>query len=210
MLMKKTAEPEKDDSREIEQITKNTELIAKDMQSFLIIKSESDLQNSMNALVRISRAKKELTEKRMSITRTIDDAKKRVMELFRKPTETIEGIERAIKEGISKWHEGQEAEREKARIAQAKAEKKADFLEGKGEQAKADEIRAESAIAGAGINDKERGVRMIWKFEIMDASKVPFLLCSPDEKKIREFIQKTGQIEIAGVKVWKERSIVAR
>src|SRR5574337_337070 len=74
-------------------------------------------------LKRVKTLAKDLDTQRRDITRPLDLAKSRVMELFRRPTEYLERAERAIKKACLAWDDEQERIR---REAHAEATRKAD------------------------------------------------------------------------------------
>ena len=54
-------------------------------------------------------------------------------------------------------------------------------------------------------------VTAVWKFEITDAVQVPREFCSPDERKIREYVQREKEAaNISGVRIYEETQIKAR
>ena len=54
-------------------------------------------------------------------------------------------------------------------------------------------------------------VTAVWKFEITDAVQVPREFCSPDERKIREYVQREKEAaSIPGVRIYEETQIKAR
>lgn len=70
----------------------------------------------------IKKRKNEIEELRFSLTRPIDTAKARIMELFRRPVARLEEAERVLKGGMLTF---QQAEREKAEKARREAEARA-------------------------------------------------------------------------------------
>lgn len=53
--------------------------------------------------------------------------------------------------------------------------------------------------------------RTVWRFEIEDATAVPREFCCPDERKIREHVQRNKEAAgIPGVRVWEELAVQAR
>jgi Skp family chaperone for outer membrane proteins len=53
--------------------------------------------------------------------------------------------------------------------------------------------------------------RTVWRFEIEDATAVPREFCVPDERKIREHVQRNKEASgIPGVRVWEELAVQAR
>jgi len=108
--------------------------------------------------------KKKLTEVRMSMTRPLDESKKRIMELFEPPATALESAENLLKNGLSVWQqhcrkieEAERAEREKetrrladeARAATVAAEAEA------AEVAKAAEAAAAAVKAAEASGDAE-------------------------------------------------------
>lgn len=92
----------------------------------IIIESSDMYSLAADELRTIKARAKELDEKRKSITVPLDNAKKAVMELFRKPIELLTEAEGVLKRGMLTYSEEQEAVRraEQARLdAIAKAER---------------------------------------------------------------------------------------
>lgn len=73
-----------------------------------IIDSPAMLEEAGNELRNIVGAKKKLNDQRLSITRPIDEAKTKVMDLFRKPIELLEEAEALLKRSISNFQQEQE------------------------------------------------------------------------------------------------------
>ncbi len=71
-------------------------------------------------LKRIKAKSKELNDKRVAITKPLDDAKKAVMDLFRKPVEILSQAELVLKNSIVNYQE------EQARIARLEQQKQAE------------------------------------------------------------------------------------
>lgn len=74
-------------------------------------------------LKRVKKLAKEVDEQRKEITGPLDLAKKRVMDLFRKPAEFLERAESTIKRACLAWDQEQDRLR---RVAEAEAARKAD------------------------------------------------------------------------------------
>ena len=65
--------------------------------------------------------RKKIEELRLSLTRPLDESKKRIMDLFRAPTERLEQAEQLLRKGVLTY---QQAEREKAEQLRREAEAK--------------------------------------------------------------------------------------
>lgn len=74
-------------------------------------------------LKRVKALAKDLDAQRRSITKPLDEAKARVMELFRRPAEFLELAERTIKRACLAWDDEQDRKR---REAEAQAARRAD------------------------------------------------------------------------------------
>lgn len=189
------------------------------------IANAADYQGAAGELGKIKAAQKRLDELRKSMTRPIDEAKRRIMDLFRRPTEDLEAAERAIKQAMVTYQREQErirleeqrkadeaARKERERLA-AQAAKAAEA--GKAEKAAALEQRAEMVTAPVISRPapKVEGIatREVWRFAVEDASKVPDQYKTVDEKKIGGVVRALkGDTQIPGVRVWREESIAAR
>lgn len=141
-----------------EEMTQSKELVqatriadsAHELAVALQIDSPAALDVAGDELRRLVQRKKEIEELRMSLTRPIDEAKKRIMDLFRVPTERLSEAEGLLRKGIVTY---QQAEREKAektrREAEAAARAERERLERERQAAEAEErrIREEQAKA---------------------------------------------------------------
>jgi hypothetical protein len=176
-----------------------------------IVKQIKDRYNSLETL-------------RLSMTRPLDESKKRIMDLFKPPLELLANTEKRLKTAMGNFqtlqeHIRAEAERKlrerqeqeeaklKAKIEEAKAkgnEAKVEKLETKLEATETAVIKVEPTIA------KVEGVktRKIWKFKIVELAKVPRQYMIPDEKLLGEIARTTkGMKKIAGIEFYSEDSI---
>lgn len=92
---------------------------AHEMALTLQIDCEQAHEIAGDELRRIVQHRKDIEELRLSLTRPIDEAKKRIMDLFRKPTDRLAEAEGLLRRGIVAY---QTAEREKADKARREAE----------------------------------------------------------------------------------------
>jgi murein hydrolase activator len=73
-----------------------------------------------------------------------------------------------------------------------------------------EELRAEMQREEIRKQTETKNIRTIWKFVVEDADRVPREYCAPIDKLIREAINKNPNIEIPGVRKWREKSAVLR
>lgn len=96
-----------------------------------------------------------------------------------------------------------EIEEQKAQIKRDKEElERAKELQ----KAEAEQLKLEKEAAKKAAATPKTNAIVTTKFEITDESLVDHLLCSPDEKKIREAI-KAGATELAGIRIFTEKKV---
>lgn len=163
---------------------------------------------------------------RLSITRPLDKAKSNIIDLFRRPINTLESIESKLKEKIISYKEEQEAiQKEAQRKSDEEARKKeeaerkrleaqAKKADAKGDTDKAEELRERKeevfvpAIVIPTAVPKVAGLRImkIWRYKIIDVKKIPAEYMIPDEVKIGKVVKATsGTINIPGIEVYQEK-----
>lgn len=198
------------------------------------IETTEQLEKSTGLLREVKGHKSDLVELRLSITRPMDTAKKRVMELFKPALERLEGVEATVKSAVLTYTREQErlqreeqdrldaeAERERQRLqnladkrrAEDKPEKAEDFQE------RAEEVEAEVA-APASRPTGAVHVRVTWSAEVTDLAAlaeacargaVPLELIEPNmlmlNKRARDDKEK---LDLPGVVAVSERSVAVK
>lgn len=174
---------------------------------------------------------KQLDDLRKSLTKPLDETKKRIMDLFRDPQEKLANAERQLKSVMVAYTEEQErirqekerklreeAERE-AEKERAKLQKKAEKATEKGQVDLAAELneQAESVapvnITLADTTQTPQGgsFRMKYSAEVIDFSKLPDEYKIPDMKALNAIVQaKKGNVSIPGIKVNSEKIMSVR
>lgn len=136
-------------SKELVQATRIAES-AHELATQLHIESPAELDVAGDELRRLVARKKDIEELRLSLTRPIDEAKKRIMDLFRVPTDRLAEAEGMLRKSIVTY---QSAEREKAekarREAEAAARAERERLERERAAAEAEERRIRDEAAKA-------------------------------------------------------------
>ena len=93
----------------------------------IVIKTQSENEKAAVVLSAIKGRYKELDERRKQITKPLDEAKQRVMDLFRQPLDDLKEAESIIKKAISNFADEQERiVREAQRKLEEEARKKAE------------------------------------------------------------------------------------
>lgn len=167
---------------------------------------------------------KKLEELRLSMTRPIDESKRKIMELFRIPLDKLVNAESWLKKVMLIYQQTQERLRqEQERKLQEKAEKerqealrKAEQAREQGKEANAEKLeeKANNIIAPvlAPTIEKVSGVttKKIWKFEVIDENLIPHKYLIPDLAKIGKEIRACGDsIKISGIRIYSEEVISA-
>lgn len=167
---------------------------------------------------------KKIEDAEKSITKPMNDALKAARDLFRAPKAAADKAESLIKAAISDYQAAQrriqaEAQRkadEDARKERERLAKLQGAAEKRGDTAKAETFQERAAAVVAPVvivaPPKAEGVtsRTVWKFEVMDAAKVPREYLVVDESRIRKVVQALkSDCNIPGVRVYSEEQIAA-
>ena len=201
------------------------------------ITTNDDNHATAGYLKAIKSRTKEISDKRMEMTRPLDTAKKAIMDFFRPALDNLTEAERIIKREMLRFQQEQEAERkaEQAELQrQAEAEQKrrdnlaetqAGKAEERGDFERAEEIRDNVPIIPIQTVEsqveKVGGIstRKIWKYQIMDMDK--FLNSCATDQRLQHFIVPNDKdlgsyargakesAEIPGVRFYPEDSISA-
>ena len=113
------------------------------------IDSPQMLAIASDELREIASRRKQIEEARLSLTRPLDESKRRIMDLFRAPTERLEQAEALLRKGVLTY---QQAERAKADQARRDAEAKLAAERAQAEQAAREAERAEREAQAAARN----------------------------------------------------------
>jgi len=191
----------------------------------IVVKDQLSYERIANIRKVSNNKAKELDAQRKEITVPLDEAKKRIMTLFKKPVGIYRNILSICDKKMITYTEIQEKKRkeeqdkldrlaEKKRLeAEAKAEKARE--EGKEDKAERYEEKAAEVMApiAAPRVEKAEGVSYIerWNGEVIDKSILPREYMIPDQSKINKVISATkGTLPIPGVKINKTRTVSTR
>lgn len=199
------------------------------------ISSDDEYGEAAEELQAIKAKAKALEERRMSITRPLDAAKKAVMDLFRGPSEALAEGEKIIKNAMIAWDDKKE---EQAKAAAAAAEAAArierESLQAQAEQAAAAgnteaaaaaamEAEMVTAVVAATEAPKTAGIsqRESWEYEVTDllalvkhiVNERPDMigLVVVDSVRMRNMVKALGkEFRYPGVRVFSKKSIAAK
>lgn len=171
---------------------------------------------------------KDLDELRKSMTRPLDDAKKRIMDFFNKPLTFLTEAESLIKRSMLTYDREQERKRkeeeERLRAAaraeqerlEAEARERAEKMkaEGKTEEAIM-EMESVPVVPLPSVQIEQPKVagisrRQNWKARVIDPMKVPRQFLMVDEKALNAYAKATkGAVPVDGVEFYPEDIIAA-
>ena len=194
----------------------------------LTIESPADSISAQEVRASVNTQLKNLIEQRMEITRPMDAAKAKVMDLFRPITTALENAIKVFDRKIVAWDDAQEEIRKKRQRdedAAAEAERVrlqaiSDKAAEKGQEGKAERFqeRAEAVVANVVPTEVARagGVSIAsrWSFEIIDPKKIEPLFLMPNEVAIGKVVRAMGKeaqaVVGAGVRIIEAKSVSSR
>jgi len=200
--------------KEIEQSTKALVARATRFQ----VTDPASLQKSSGILSDIATAKKRANDLRFSLTKPLDESKKRIMALFSPFIDQFEKATTIIKNKVRDYYFEQEekarqAEKERL-LAEAKQEEEIKKAQEEDREPVVEEIpvipevkvpeKTVKGVAGGSMT-----VKKIWKFTIVDPKLIPEEYWIIDEGLIREAVR-NGAREISGVKIYEDKVVSVR
>lgn len=195
------------------------------------IANHEQYEAANNDLAAVKNKIKELDDMRKSITRPIDEGKKRIMALFSVPLDRLEKAKTAISRAMLSWDQEQERKRqelqaklqreadEKARKEQERLAARAEKAAEKGQADKAEALLEQAAeviaqpvpVIQAPPRPKGQAIVDNWKAEIVDIDLVPREYMIPDMVALNKIMKATkGTLKIPGVKAVNEPFISNR
>ena len=200
--------------KEIEQSTKALVARATKFQ----ITDPASLQKSSGILSDIATAKKRANDLRFSLTKPLDESKKRIMALFSPFIDQFEKATTIIKNKVRDYYFEQEEKARKAEkerlLAEAKREEEIKKAQEEDREPVVEEIpvipevkvpeKTVKGVAGGSMT-----VKKIWKFTIVDPKLIPEEYWIIDEGLIREAVR-NGAREISGVKIYEDKVVSVR
>ena len=177
----------------------------------LKVTSPEQQKNAEDLLISARQAWKEADEKRRELTRPLDDAKQRIIELFKPYMNRLETGINILNRELTTYHQSlvalrQEEER-RAMEAQAARMREAEET---GEVVELAELFAvPNVVKTSRAHLGTVTYRDDWDVQVVDAARVPRDLCEPSMPRIRARV-KSGVTDIPGVLVTKKLVSVAR
>jgi len=182
----------------------------------IMIVNEETLTQAIDDLGRVKQRGKEIETRRKGYSEPLGIITKRINGLFMPIINTFENAERLLKTKIGNYQIVKEkAAREERERLDREYQKAVAAEEKKAEKKGIEPKYVPPPAFVEEISPTTRGsagsatVKMVWKHEVIDASKVPLMYCSPDPAKIRTAVA-SGVRKMPGVRIWEEPSVAVR
>lgn len=177
----------------------------------LKVTSPEEQKNAEDLLITARQAWRQADEKRRELTRPLDDAKQRIIELFKPYMNRLDTGINILNRELTRYHEAlvalrREQERQ-AMEAQAARMKEARETGEVVEPAEPPQVPNVAKTSRAHLGTVT--YRDEWDVQVVDATKVPRDLCDPSMSRIRARV-KSGVTDIPGVLVTKKLVTAAR
>lgn len=218
------------ETREAAKATRQAELMIVEARD-IVIKTQPDYENAADILKIIKGRLKKLVDMRKAITIPLDEAKRKVMDLFRTPqqhysnaesflkekmityTDEQERVRKVQEEKLRKQAEAEEVRKKKALEERAKKAKKAGKVEKAEElREKAEDVHVEAPVLAPrtetpkGVSYKDK-----WYAVVVDKTKIPIEHMEPNMQMLNKIAQATkGQLLIPGVEFKSEKIVASR
>ncbi len=193
----------------------------------LVVGDAESYAGALTTLQEVRTFIKELDENRKERTRPLDDRKKEIMAEYRPAEDALKAADYYLVQSTAKWQREQieaqrkaeQAAREKAERERQKAEEKAEQYREQGREDKAQQWETKAAYTPAPVvpsrvpQSKGVSFRKVWKFEVVDASKIPAKFLVPDLARIGQAVdglKDLAEETIPGIRAWCEEIPVTR
>lgn len=167
---------------------------------------------------------KEVDTLRKSLTKPLDESKKKLMDFFRAPLQCLKDAEAIVSGAMVVWHKEQERKRqaEEARIREAqqkeasrlaklaaKAEQRGDKKKAQAFDNRADEVSyAAPAVVPKTTKIAGLAVTATWKCRIVDVSKIPRYYLLPNKVMLGQLAKSSkGLFKVEGVEFYSVDSV---
>lgn len=193
----------------------------------LTVATDQHLEEGAGFLTGLKTIRKEIADTFDPIARKLHEAHKEVVAQKKRHSEPVEKAERIVKKKIGAYLGEREQRRalEEAKLREVarkqeeeRRQEAALALEKAGKNKEAEALIEQPVEAPAVVipktETKVEGIsklRKVWKFSVLDASKVPDQYKKVDEVRLGQVVRATkGELEIPGVEIYSEDTVSAR
>jgi seryl-tRNA synthetase len=212
---------------------KSIEAIIKDLGDKSIevkIANDNELADATELLKLVKLKIKQIEERRIDLTKPLNDYIKNLNAEFKPFKEKAEEIKKLIESEILRYNKIREErlrieaeEKRKAELQRLKEEEEKSRLLGKvfddsnqdviadALKTQHDKLENKDIVVDTGIktDNVNTSIRKQWTYEITDENQVPRDYCSPDHYKIQTAI-KNGVREVSGIRIYEKEIVVSR
>ena len=168
--------------------------------SLIVVETETDYTTAAQCLAEVKTKARDLEAQRQAATKPLLEAKRTVDGWFKPALDSLAKAEGAFKMAIARY---QDLARAAMRAAMAEAQKAETATEMVAALAVVDEVKAPVV--------KGLSSRTVYKFDLLDAEKLPREYLVPDLKKIGAVVRTLGEgANIPGVRIYSETQISSR
>jgi hypothetical protein len=194
-------------TQEVERISADNLTLLEEA-SKVVIASSEDVAKASRYGVEISARIKTIEDKRVSITKPINDGLKAVNDTFKTLSNPLVAMKTKLANDIAKW---QRDERERIAKEEERRNKIAQAAEEKRKEKDPENFRPaeEIQIARPNANIGSSSVSMVWTYEVEDFSKVPDEYKSLEAPRVNAQIR-AGAREIPGLKIYQKEQVAFR
>lgn len=193
----------------------------------VVISGPESYEGAMRTLQELRTINKELDEQRLARGKPLLEAKRAIDDSYKPATDAIKKADFHLVSITNQWRTEQEkarrlAEQEaaaKAERERVRAEQKAEEYRQQGREDKAAQWETRAAYTPAPVvpsrvpQSKGVSFRKVWKFEVVDASKIPAKFLVPDLARIGQAVdglKDLAEETIPGIRAWCEEIPVTR
>ena len=190
---------------QLAEVSKDVEKAQRKQKKVIVITNETELNSATEFLAQVKGKLKSTEELRTTFTKPLNAYLKMVNDMFKEQTGPMQEIEKTVKRAISDFvlHQEEIAAKEETRL-QALQDKKNERRAEKGKELDFTDVSIDRVDSTTNVKSGKAKNIKVWKFEVVDASKVPMEYCSPDEHKIREAVKNQEVREIEGVRIYED------
>ena len=164
----------------------------------MVIEDDAQRKNAEDLLIVLRQARKTAEDKRLEITRPLDETKKRVMELFKPHIARLDTVINLVSNRLAEYHAAQQRAVKEAQdlLLQEAANRMREARE-TGEVVSLPALTPEAMPEARTTNHANLGsvtYRETWDIRIVDQSKLPRDLLVPDMPRIRARVRSGADV----------------
>lgn len=175
------------------------------------VSSQAEYNDAEIILKAITKHSNDLEKHRKELAKPFQAVDKKIKSLADEAREKLEEEKENLKKKMAAYMDAEREKQQKELEEKAAAMVQAQAQEQESNPFAAYVPQQEIKLENKPVIKLMSSVTAVWKFEITDPVQVPREFCSPDERKIREYVQREKEAaSISGVRIYEETQIKAR